>query len=193
MTFARSLMLVLACGATLLAADKEQSGEKKVGPALNFKMKSLAGKDVDLGKYQGQVVLMVNVASECGYTPQYEGLQGLHEKYGEKGLAVLGFPCNDFGAQEPGTSEKIAEFCKANYGVKFDMFSKVAIKGKEPTPLYKFLTSKEANPKFGGPVGWNFEKFLIGRDGTVIGRFAPDVEPTDEALVQAIDKALEQK
>ena len=162
----------------------------KVPAALNFKMNSLAGKPVELSKYQGKVVLIVNVASECGLTPQYEGLETLHEHLATKGLAVLGFPANEFGAQEPGDDKQIAEFCEKNYGVKFDMFSKVVVKGPGQCGLYKFLTSKETDPKFAGDVKWNFEKFLIGKNGEVVGRFAPDVEPTSPELLDAIKAEL---
>jgi glutathione peroxidase len=151
-------LLVLGLGTALLQADEK--GTKKVSPVLNFTMKSLDGKSVDLSKYQGKVVLMVNVASKCGFTPQYKQLQALHDKYATKGLAILGFPANDFGKQEPGTNEEIASFCEKNYSVKFDMFAKVAVKGADQCPLYKYLTSSETDPKFAGPIKWNFEKFL---------------------------------
>src|SRR5438270_7600532 len=136
--------------AVFAAAQTKPAGVTKVPEALNFTMKSIDGKVVDLSKYQGRVVLMVNVASECGYTPQYEGLEELHKKYAAKGLSILGFPANDFGAQEPGTNGEIAQFCKQNYGVEFDMFSKIVVKGPDQAPLYKYLTS---HPKFRGEVG----------------------------------------
>ena len=176
-----------------LAADK---GDKNVAPVLDHTMKSLTGKDVDLSKYQGKVILMVNVASRCGYTPQYTGLQQLHDKYAEQGFAVLGFPCNQFGKQEPGTADQIATFCQDNYGVEFDMFSKVDVnsgKGAEQCDLYKFLTSEETNPKFSGPVKWNFEKFLIGRDGQVIARFPSKIKPEGPEMTKAIEEALSQQ
>ena len=155
--------------------------------ALNFKMNSLDGKPVDLSKYQGRVVLMVNVASECGFTPQYAGLEDLHKKYAAKGLSILGFPANDFGAQEPGSDKEIAQFCKQNYGVEFDMFSKIVVKGTGQAPLYKYLTT---HPKFRGDVAWNFEKFLIGRNGEVLGRFKSEVEPLSKEMLGAIETAL---
>jgi len=167
--------------------------DKKVPAVLNFKMKSLDGKDVDLSKYQGKVVLVINVASACGYTGQYKGMQGLHDKYAKDGLVVLGVPCNDFGKQEPGSEADIAKFCESKYGVKFDMLSKVAITGKEPAPLYKHLISKETNPKFGGAVKWNFTKFLIGKNGEIVGRFEPDVEPNAPELTKAIEAELAKK
>lgn len=164
--------------------------EKNVAPVLDFTMKSIDGKPVDLSKYQGKVVLIVNVASQCGLTPQYKGLQGLHEKYSDKGLAILGFPANEFGKQEPGTDAEIAEFCSANYGVDFDMFSKVVVKGDGQCDLYKFLTSPETNPGFDGDITWNFEKFLIGKDGKVVKRFPPRVAPQNAEVVSAIEAEL---
>jgi glutathione peroxidase len=177
-------LIVLA----LMAAPQSKTAEKpKVADTLNFTMNSLDGKPVTLSKYQGNVVLMVNVASECGYTPQYEGLQELHKKYAARGLRVLGFPSNDFGAQEPGSNAQIQDFCKKNYGVEFDMFSKITVLGNNKAPLYKTLTS---TPKFSGDVSWNFEKFLIGRDGQVIGRYKSAVEPLSAELTKAIEAAL---
>jgi glutathione peroxidase len=153
-------------------------------------MKSIDGRPIDLSKYRGRVVLMVNVASECGYTPQYAGLQDLHQKYTTKGLSILGFPANEFGAQEPGTNAEIAQFCKQNYGVEFDMFAKIVVKGAGQAPLYRYLTS---HPKFRGEVAWNFEKFLIGRNGEVIGRFKSEIEPLSREMVAAIETALAAK
>jgi glutathione peroxidase len=168
-------------------------GATKVSPALNFKVKRLNGKDVNLADYQGKVVLIVNTASECGLTPQYKQLQELHDKYAGQGLAILGFPANEFGKQEPGTNTEISEFCTKNYGVKFDMFEKVVVKGDGQVPLFKFLTSKETNPKFAGDISWNFEKFLIGRDGKVIARFAPRVRPDDKQVTSKIEAELAKK
>src|SRR5207249_4021346 len=134
-------------------------------------------------------ILIVNVASECGYTPQYKQLQALYAKHKQDGLVILGFPCNDFGAQEPGNDAAVKDFACKTYKVDFDLFSKVKIVGDDASPLYKFLTSKQTNPKHAGPVLWNFEKFLIGRDGTVVARFASDVDPDGEAFVGAIERA----
>jgi glutathione peroxidase len=184
---------LLAVAASTFPAQAEDKGGKKVAPVLNFTVDSLAGKPVDLSRYQGKVVLVVNVASECGYTPQYQGLQKLHDKYAREGLAVLGFPSNDFGKQEPGSNAQIAEFCAKNYGVKFDMFAKVTVKGKEACPLYKFLTAKETNPRFAGPVKWNFQKYLISRGGEVVARFDSEVEPESEEVVKAITAELAKK
>ena len=164
--------------------------EKKAPAALAFKMKTLGGKEVSLDQYHGKVVLMVNVASECGLTPQYKQLQGLHEKYSEKGLAVVGFPCNQFGQQEPGTAQQIQKFCKENYGVEFDMFAKVDVNGDGACPLYKHLTQLETKPKGKGKIGWNFEKFLLNRQGEVIARYAPGTRPDAASVVKAIEDAL---
>lgn len=189
-------MLRAICCAALFAvvAGAVFEGQDTKGPnvpkVLQFKMKDINGKTVDLAKYKGKVVMVVNVASECGYTPQYRGLQGLHDKYGKQGLVILGFPCNDFGGQEPGDEAKIAAFCDKNYGVKFDMFSKVAIDGSAPSPLFAFLTSKTENPQFGGPVRWNFEKFLINRAGNVVARYESSIEPDAPEVVEKITAEL---
>jgi glutathione peroxidase len=158
--------------------------------ALDFTMKSQDGQDVPLSRYRGNAVLMVNVASRCGLTPQYRGLQALHEKYAARGLAVLGFPANDFGQQEPGSDAEIKQFCHTNYGVGFDMFSKVAVTGDQKCPLYRYLTSEETDPGFSGEVQWNFAKFLIGRDGSVVARFDPGVDPESPEITAAIEAAL---
>jgi len=182
-------MKLLAAIAVLVFAGA-QTRSNAVPPALNFTMNSINGTPVDLSKYQGRVVLMVNVASECGFTPQYEGLQDLHKKYAAKGLSILGFPSNDFGSQEPGSNSEIAQFCKQNYGVEFDMFSKIVVKGAGQAPLYKYLTT---HPKYRGDVAWNFEKFLIGRQGEVIARYKSEVEPLSREMLSAIETALAQK
>jgi len=170
-----------------------QETRKEVPAVLNFKMKNLAGDEVDLAKYKGQVVLMVNTASKCGLTPQYKGLQELHKKYSKLGLSILGFPANDFGQQEPGSDTEIGEFCSKNYGVEFDMFSKIVVTGAEKSALYKFLTSEETNPKFPGEVGWNFEKFLISRDGQIVARFRSKVAPDSEEVMKAVEDELAKK
>lgn len=182
---------VLTSVVCLSAADKKET--KPVAPALDFKMKRLDGKEANLGDYQGKVVLIVNTASKCGLTPQYKQLEALHEEYGAQGLAILGFPANEFGKQEPGTNSEISQFCAKNYGVKFDMFEKVVVKGEGICPLYQYLTSKETNPDHAGEISWNFEKFLIGRDGKVVARFAPRVKPNDDKVVAAIKAELAKK
>ncbi len=179
--------------ANVSLASAEEKPARKVPGVLNFTMTRLDGKPQELAKYQGKVALFVNVASECGHTPQYKGLQALHEKYARAGLAIIGVPSNEFGGQEPGTNAEIAAFCKKNYGVQFDMLAKVVVDGKGQCPLYKHLTSKDTNPKFGGPVQWNFTKFLIDRNGAIVGRFEPDVEPESREVVQAIEAALGKK
>lgn len=154
-----------------------------------FKPTNINGKETSLNKYKGKALLIVNTASECGYTPQYEGLQSLYEKYSEKGFEVLGFPANNFGGQEPGTDEQIKQFCKVNYEVNFPMFSKVSVKGDDQHPLFQYLTSAE-NLDFTGAIKWNFEKFLIDKDGTLIRRFRSDVKPQSEEMIGAIQKVL---
>ncbi|MBX9579494.1 MAG: glutathione peroxidase [Gemmataceae bacterium] len=152
-------------------------------------MKGIEGKEIDLAQYKGKVVLVVNVASKCGYTPQYKGLEELYAKYKKDGLVVLGVPSNDFGKQEPGTEEEIQQFCTTNYKVTFPMTAKVVVKGADKTELYKRLTAATDNKE----VGWNFEKFLIGRDGKVIGRYKSSVAPESDELGKAIKTELEKK
>ncbi len=150
-------------------------------------VKNIKGKEEKLADYQGKVLLIVNVASFCGYTPQYKGLEQLNQDYKDKGLQVLGFPCNDFGAQEPGTNEEITTFCETNYGVTFDLMDKVHAKGSQQHPLYQTLTNS-VEPK--GDVAWNFEKFLIGKQGEVVARFPSAVTPDSSELIQAIETEL---
>ncbi len=185
---------MVACVALLRLAETSHAEETKTVPdALNFTVKDIGGKDVELGKYAGKVVVIVNVASKCGYTKQYKGLEALHEKYGEKGLAILGFPCNQFGGQEPGTEEQIKEFCESTFKVKFDMFSKIEVNGANNAPLYKYLTGKDAPVADKGPVKWNFEKFIIGRDGKLIARFRSAVAPDSKEFIKEIEQALAAK
>lgn len=185
-------MICLMLITTLMRVNAQQlkREDKPVPPTLNFTMKSLAGQDVKLSEYRGKVILIINTASECGYTPQYEGLEALYEKYKEKGLILLGFPANDFGQQEPGTNSEIAQFCKVNYGVTFPMFSKISVLGDTKAPLYKVLTDPSNDPTKGGEVKWNFEKFLIGKDGKIVGRYRSAVEPQSDELVKAIEAEL---
>jgi glutathione peroxidase len=173
----------LSLGATPVFAQKNKT-------ALDFKMKSIDGKELDLARFKGKVVLLVNVASECGYTGQYAGLQKLYEDFHKEGLVVVGVPANEFGKQEPGTNADIKQFCTTKYKVTFPMLAKTIVAGPGQTPLYKYLTSKTTDPEHAGPVRWNFEKFLIGRDGQVLARFASDVEPEANELVAALRKAL---
>ncbi len=151
---------------------------------------SLTGKPGQLAEQKGKVSLMVNVASKCGLTPQYEGLEKMYEQYRDRGFTVLGFPCNQFLEQEPGTADEIAEFCQVNYGVQFPMFEKIEVNGDAKHPLYEELEKTADAEGHDGDIRWNFEKFLVDADGNVIGRFAPQVEPSDPALVSAIESAL---
>ena len=157
-----------------------------------FSAKTIQGEPRNLADYKGKVTLIVNVASECGLTPQYKGLESLHERYAAKGLAILGFPANEFGAQEPGTNDQIQEFCRTQYGVKFDMFSKVKVKGPGIDPLFDYLTNPATNSKSSGEIKWNFNKFLVGKNGEILARFEPSVEPTsaEAELELAADPAV---
>jgi len=171
---------------TAAATVKERS-------VLDFKMKDIDGNDVKLKKYKGNVLLVVNTASKCGYTPQYEGLQAIYAKYKDQGFYVLGFPANNFGGQEPGTDPEIKEFCSLKYKVTFPMFSKISVKGDDQDPLYKFLTSKETDPNFAGDITWNFNKFLVDRKGNIVARFSSKDKPESETVAQAIEKYLAEK
>jgi glutathione peroxidase len=155
------------------------------------KVEALDGGPADLADYQGKALLIVNVASQCGLTPQYSGLQALHEEYGNRGFAVLGFPCNQFGSQEPGTADEIAAFCETNYGVTFPMFSKIEVNGDGRHALYEQLTLHADDEGEAGDIQWNFEKFLVSADGEVVRRFRPLTTPEDPALVSAIEGQLE--
>jgi glutathione peroxidase len=183
-------MWVVVFGAWVSVRADDKEGKKVVADALNFKMQSLAGKDVDLSRYQGKVVLIVNVASKCGLTPQYEQLQALHEKHLNQGLAILGFPCNQFRQQEPGTAEEIQQFCRVHYGVTFDLFAKIEVNGDGACPLYKYLRAQETKPTGPGPITWNFEKFILGRNGQVVARFDPKTKPDDPKVLAAIEAEL---
>lgn len=186
-----SLLSVLLIPLVVAATFAIGSGEEgEVPDALDFTVMSLDGKRVELRDYLGQVVMFVNVASQCGLTPQYAQLQALHQKYSDRGLAVLGFPCNQFGAQEPGDEAEIRTFCTKNYGVDFDMFAKIDVNGKEASDLYKHLTALETKPKGPGKVSWNFEKFLLSRAGKIVARFAPRTRPDDISVVEAIEYEL---
>lgn len=156
-----------------------------------FTLKDINGDEVTLDKFEGNVAMIVNVASRCGYTPQYSGLQQLYEKYKGRGFVVLGFPANNFMGQEPGTDAEIKEFCKLNYGVTFPMFSKISVTGSDQHPLYGFLTNKATNPEFSGDISWNFNKFLIDRNGKIVGRWGSKDKPEDAAVVEAIEKHLQ--
>lgn len=190
------LVFSLLSTAQAAATDEEATAEK-LPAALDFEMAKL-GKDkkVNLAKeYKDKVVLLVNVASRCGLTPQYEALEALHEKYKDQGLAIVGVPCNQFGGQEPGSALEITTFCKTNYNVQFDLLEKSKVKSSQPgqCALYEYLTSKKTNPEFAGDIGWNFTKFLFNKQGEVIARFEPRVKPDSKEVVQAIEAALAAK
>lgn len=156
----------------------------------DFEHKSLAGEPAPLAQYRGKVALIVNVASKCGLTPQYEGLEELYRSYKDRGLTVLGFPCNQFGGQEPGTEQEIQTFCSTRYDVSFPMFGKLEVNGPARHPLYAWLTGEQTAPDGPGDIVWNFAKFLIGRDGTIAARFSPSTTPTSVPVVEAVEKAL---
>src|SRR5580704_11720219 len=157
---------------------------------LDFTLNSIDGKPAPLSQYQGKVVLIVNVASKCGFTPQYTGLEKVYEKYKDQGFVILGFPANNFGGQEPGTNEEIKTFCSSKYMVTFPMYAKISVKGADIHPLYQFLTDKTTNPTTSGDIKWNFTKFLVGKDGKVIARFESAVTPESPEVTAAIEKAL---
>lgn len=158
--------------------------------AHDFELKTIDGESKSLGDYAGKALLVVNVASECGLTPQYEGLQKLYEQYRPKGLEVLGFPCNQFGQQEPGSEAEIKEFCTSRYGVDFPMFSKIEVNGEGRHPLYQWLTSQDTQPDGPGDIEWNFAKFVVDAQGRVIARFSPKTEPEAPEVTRAVEKAL---
>jgi glutathione peroxidase len=164
--------------------------EAQAASIFDMEMKRLDGTPEKLSGYEGKVVLAVNVASKCGNTPQYAGLQSLYEKFGEQGFTILGFPCNQFFGQEPGTAEQIQEFCSLNYGVTFPLFEKLEVKGPGHHPLYALLSETPDDAGKAGNVQWNFEKFLVGRDGRVVRRFRPKTQPDDPKVVEAIEELL---
>jgi glutathione peroxidase len=176
-----AMFCLLFCAAALMA------GEKSV---FDYTLNSIDGQPTSLSAYKGKVVMLVNVASRCGYTPQYTALEAIYEKYKDQGFVIVGIPANNFGAQEPGTNQEIKTFCQSKYSVKFPMMAKVSVKGGDKTALYQFLTDKAANPKTGGEIQWNFTKFLVGPDGQVITRFEPAVTPDSAEVTTAIEKAL---
>ena len=186
------LTVMVATAAIMFTSQKEpvMAGGTSV---LDFKMRDIDGNEVKLDKYKGKVLLIVNTASKCGYTPQYEGLQSVYTKYKDKGFYVLGFPANNFGSQEPGTETEIKEFCTSKYHVTFPMFAKISVKGEDIDPLYKYLTEKETNPNFAGDITWNFNKFLVDRHGNVVARFTSKQTPESPEVTAAIEKYLAEK
>jgi glutathione peroxidase len=185
-----SIIAVLLMLGFSTAIAREQKETEPVKTIYDFTMKDIDGKDTSLSNYSGKVVMMVNVASKCGFTSQYEGLEKLYQKYAGKGFVILGFPANNFMGQEPGTDAEIKAFCSSKYNVTFPMFSKISVKGRDIHPLYQFLTSKTTDPEFAGDISWNFNKFLIGRDGHTIARFGSRDAPEDDRVVKAVEAAL---
>ena len=192
MKWAKSLRRMPSGAAPGASSGTARGGMNYVGPMeiLDIPVSTLAGEPGGLGSLRGKVLLVVNVASRCGLTPQYAGLERLQEKYGAEGFSVVGFPCNQFAGQEPGTAEEIATFCSATYGVTFPLFEKVEVNGPDRHPVYTELVEHPDAEGVAGDVQWNFEKFLVSRDGQVIGRFRPGVQPEDTAVIEAVEAAL---
>lgn len=186
----------LMAAAAFLKAGRAVKGEEKSGSPgaadppgtiYSFTMKTIDGRDKPLSDYEGKVLLIVNTASRCGLTPQYDGLEELYRRYKDRGLSLLAFPANEFGSQEPGSDSQIQEFCRTNFGVSFDLFSKIVVKGPGQHPLYDYLTHRSGRH---GEITWNFEKFLVSRDGRVDARFTPEIDPLAEPLVKALESLL---
>lgn len=185
--------LAVAAVAAGLSACAKPKGKQPVSPLLNRTVQDINGKNVNLAKYQGKVLLIVNTASLCGNTPQYAGLEEIYKKYRSRGFEILAFPANNFGQQEPGTNGEIQQFCTQKYDVTFPLFSKISVKRPDQAPLYQFLTGKDTDPRFAGDITWNFEKFLVSRKGEVAARFAPKHKPTEPDVIAAIETALAEK
>ncbi|MBN2326032.1 MAG: glutathione peroxidase [Candidatus Omnitrophica bacterium] len=183
-----AVVLTLIALVPMVMADESEK-EKSL---YDFTMKDIDGKEVKMKDFKGNVLLIVNTASKCGYTPQYKDMVDVYKQYKKEGLVVLGFPANEFGRQEPGADKEIKEFCTLNYKVNFPMFSKVVVKGEKQNPLFRYLTTQK-NPDFTGDIKWNFEKFLIARDGRLLHRFRSKVKPTDKILKEAIEEALKEE
>ncbi len=186
-----ALTAVLAGSSAAIVSAQDSASQPK--SVLDFHVKDIDDKEVDLAHYKGKVLLIVNTASQCGYTPQYKDLQAIYEKYKDQGFEVLAFPANEFGAQEPGNNSQIKQFCSSRYSVTFPLFSKIVVKGPGIHPLYAYLTGEQTNPKFAGPIPWNFTKFLVDRNGQVIARFQPGDKPTSGKVAGEIEKALGEK
>lgn len=186
------IAVIILCLTAGVAPATEAAPQEKAEPTsvLDFTLPLIDGTPKPLNEFNGQVLLLVNVASKCGFTGQYEGLQELYDSYKDKGFTVLGFPANNFLGQEPGSNDEIASFCKLTYGVTFPMFAKISVKGKDQHPLYKFLTDPETNPEHSGKISWNFNKFIVNRQGKVVARFGSMTKPQNAKLVAEIEKAL---
>jgi glutathione peroxidase len=190
-----AVLIITSAAVALTRANKTTTNEsvKMIEKSvLEFTMKDIDGKDVKLDEYRGKVLMLVNVASHCGYTPQYEGLESIYKKYKDQGLVVMGFPANNFLGQEPGTNEEIKTFCKTKYNVSFPMFAKISVKGGDIHPLYRFLTGKNTDPEFSGDISWNFNKFLVDRSGKIVNRFETKEKPESEKIIASIESALKQ-
>ena len=186
----RARIVLVSLALLFLSAGTRSSAQEAAPSPLAFTMTDIDGAPQPLSAYKGQVVLIVNVASQCGLTPQYKALQSLYETYGPKGFVVLGFPANNFRGQEPGTDAEIKEFCSLNYRVTFPMFSKISVAGDDIHPLYAFLTGPTTNPDFSGPIAWNFTKFVLDRQGRVAARFEPKISPDSPEVIAVIEREL---
>jgi glutathione peroxidase len=184
-----TLLCALAITACVRPVERREE-LKGMNSIYDFTMKDIDGNDKPLSVYTGKVVMIVNVASKCGFTGQYAGLEKLYLKYKDRGFVILGFPANNFMGQEPGSNQEIKHFCSLTYNVTFPMFAKISVKGDDQAPLYRFLTDKTTNPAHGGSITWNFNKFLIGKDGRIINRFGTKISPEDKAVISAIESAL---
>jgi glutathione peroxidase len=187
------LSIIAVLSAVSGGEDKKESlkEQAQMTSIYDFTAADINGNDVNLADYKGKVLLIVNVASKCGFTPQYKGLQKLYTRYKDRGFEILAFPSNDFMDQEPGTNEQIKTFCQLNYQVDFPLFSKISVKGESIHPLYKFLTDKSTNPKFAGGITWNFNKFLIDRKGNIVNRFDSKTDPQSPAVIKALEESLQ--
>jgi glutathione peroxidase len=187
-----SLILLLGFNSGIRAGDASIGKSKKMR-IYDYSVNDIDGNQVKLDQYRGKVLLLVNVASQCGFTPQYEGLQKIYSQYREKGFEVLGFPANNFGGQEPGTNQEIKTFCSTRFHATFPMFSKISVKGADQHPLYQFLTEAGTDPQFPGEIKWNFNKFLVDRKGNIVARFDSPDTPESEKVTKAIEMALAEK
>ena len=188
------MAIALGLAASAFAAEEKAAGGKPERESvLDFKLNDIDGNPVDLEKYKGKVLLIVNTASRCGHTPQYAALEKIYDQYKGQGFEVLAFPANEFRGQEPGTNEQIKEFCTSKYDVTFPLFSKIVVKGEGMHPLYQYITSREKNPQTGGEIKWNFTKFLVDREGRIVQRFEPAVKPDDAKVTGTIEAELAKK
>jgi len=183
--------LILLAAVALAAGCTSAPKEIPVKSFYEIEVTTIAGEPIRLAAYKGKTLLIVNTASKCGFTGQYDGLQELYENYMDRNFVVLGFPSNDFLKQEPGTNNEIDSFCKLNYGVTFPLFEKISVKGGDQHPLYTFLTSQETNPEFSGKISWNFNKFLISPEGKIVNRFGSRTKPSDKKLIEAVEGSVE--